>query len=59
MLRLEPLPVEGGLFRQTWKREEGGAVVGTVTYAALTADADSFSAIHRLDPRRGVALLPR
>jgi hypothetical protein len=47
-LRLQPLPVEGGLFRQTWRREEGGAVIGTVTYAALTADADSFSAIHRL-----------
>jgi hypothetical protein len=68
-LRLEPLPVEGGLFRQTWKREEGGTVVGTVTFAALTDEPDSFSAIHRLtrdevwhfylgDPVRMVLLHP-
>lgn len=48
-LGLEPLPVEGGLFRQTWRHDEGGRVIGTATYAALTNDPDSFSAMHRLD----------
>jgi predicted cupin superfamily sugar epimerase len=47
-LGLEPLPVEGGLFRQTWRRDVDGSVIGTATFAALTADPDSFSAIHRL-----------
>lgn len=53
LLGLEPIPVEGGLFHQTWRlvADEtipAGAVVGTAIYAALTDDDDSFSAMHRL-----------
>ncbi len=48
LLGLEPLPVEGGLFRQTWKSVRDTDVVGTATYAAFTDDPDSFSAMHRL-----------
>ncbi|MFB4317783.1 cupin domain-containing protein [Actinomadura sp. 21ATH] len=47
-LGLGPLPVEGGLFVQTWRSDPGGAPAGTATYAALTDDPDSFSAMHRL-----------
>ena len=47
-LGLEPLPVEGGLFRQTWRSDSGGRVVGTAILLALTDDPDSFSALHRL-----------
>ena len=50
-LGLEPLPVEGGLFRQVWQSEEqgpDGRPLGTSILAALTDDADSFSAMHRL-----------
>lgn len=47
-LGLEPLPVEGGLFRQTWRSDDGPAPAGTATYAAFTDDPDSFSALHRL-----------
>ncbi|MFJ3758929.1 cupin domain-containing protein [Streptomyces sp. NPDC090080] len=46
--RLEPIPREGGLFRQTWAgpdradgRPEGTAMVGLLT-------ADDFSSLHRL-----------
>ncbi len=48
LLQLEPLPVEGGLFRQTWRSASGPDVIGTATLAAFTADAESFSAMHRL-----------
>lgn len=53
LLGLEPLPVEGGLYRQTWRLEAdaplpAGHVVGTAIYFALTDDPDSFSAMHRL-----------
>jgi uncharacterized protein len=53
LLGLEPIPVEGGLFHQTWRFEATdvipvGALVGTAIYAALTDDPDSFSAMHRL-----------
>jgi len=48
LLQLEPLPVEGGLFRQTWRREVDGNLIGTATFAAFTDDDDSFSAMHRL-----------
>jgi predicted cupin superfamily sugar epimerase len=48
-LGLEPLPVEGGLFRQTWRHDENGRALGTATMAALTDDPDSFSAMHKLD----------
>ena len=48
-LGLRPLPVEGGLFVQTWRSTgSDGTVVGTATYAALTDEPDSFSAMHRL-----------
>ena len=43
LLRLEPLPIEGGHFRQTWR-----SPAGTAIYYLLTDDPDSFSALHRL-----------
>ncbi len=48
LLGLQPLPVEGGLFVQTWRSEHNNDIAGTATYAALTDDPDSFSAMHRL-----------
>jgi len=60
LLGLEPLPEEGGLFRQTYRSaEEIPAValpsrygaprrIATAIYYLLTADRDSFSALHRL-----------
>jgi uncharacterized protein len=50
LLGLEPLPVEGGLFRQTWRGPEDadGKPLGTAITAMLTAEPDSFSAMHRL-----------
>lgn len=60
LLQLEPLPVEGGFFRQTWASADAiapGALppryrsarsAGTAIYYLLTDDADSFSAFHRL-----------
>ncbi|PXY26823.1 cupin [Prauserella sp. PE36] len=47
-LGLRPLPVEGGLFVQTWRSDNNPAPAGTATYAAFTRDPDSFSAMHRL-----------
>ncbi|MCP2168367.1 cupin domain-containing protein [Goodfellowiella coeruleoviolacea] len=47
-LGLTPLPVEGGLFRQTWRSDQSPTPAGTATYGALTAEPDSFSALHRL-----------
>lgn len=50
-LGLEPLAVEGGLFRQVWQSQErglDGRPLGTSILAAFTDDADSFSAMHRL-----------
>ncbi len=50
-LGLEPLPVEGGLFRQVWQSSETGTdgrPLGTSILAAFTADPDSFSSMHRL-----------
>ena len=50
-LGLEPLPVEGGLFRQVWQSSEtdaNGRPLGTSILAAFTGDPDSFSAMHRL-----------
>jgi len=42
-LGLEPIPVEGGWFRLTWRSPAAGAIV------ALFSDADDgFSALHRL-----------
>ena len=59
-LRLEPLTFEGGHFRQTYLAEESisaqalparyGAPrsFGSAIYYLLTSEADSFSALHRL-----------
>ena len=50
-LGLEPLPVEGGLFRQIWQspdRGVDGRPLGTSILAAFTDEVDSFSAMHRL-----------
>lgn len=47
-LGLERLPVEGVLFRQTWKKSVGNDVIGTAMIGMLTNDADSFSVMHRL-----------
>jgi predicted cupin superfamily sugar epimerase len=41
-LHLEPLPIEGGYFRQTYR----GA--GTAIYYLLTSEPDCFSALHCL-----------
>lgn len=60
LLGLEPLPVEGGLFRQTYVSDEtvpaqalpgryrGPKAFGTAIYYLLTDEPDSFSALHRL-----------
>lgn len=47
---LEPLPAEGGHFRQTWAgaRDASGRPCGTAILMLLTAEPDGFSALHRL-----------
>lgn len=59
-LKLEPLPVEGGYFRQTYRSDETLArsalpgrypserVFGTAIYYLLSDEPDCFSALHRL-----------
>lgn len=47
-LGLERLPVEGVLFRQTWKKSVGNSVIGTAMIGMLTSDDDSISVMHRL-----------
>ena len=48
-LDLAPLPLEGGLFRQTWVGEErDGRPVGTAIVVLLAAEGGHFSALHRL-----------
>jgi predicted cupin superfamily sugar epimerase len=50
-LGLAPLPVEGGLYRQTWRSpvvDPAGRPAGTAILLLLSDDADSFSAMHRL-----------
>ena len=48
-LQLEPLPLEGGLFRQTWVGEErDGRPVGTAIIVLLATHGGHFSAMHRL-----------
>jgi len=42
LLGLEPLPVEGGMWRQTWLDENSGAIY-------FLMQPDDFSALHRLD----------
>ncbi len=47
---LAPLPLEGGLFRQTWAGDPDatGRPVGTAIIVLLDAAGDQFSAMHRL-----------
>ncbi|MER6354877.1 cupin domain-containing protein [Streptomyces sp. NPDC001634] len=47
---LEPIPREGGRFRQTWAGPEraDGRPEGTAIIALLTAEPDDYSALHRL-----------
>ena len=47
---LEPLPEEGGLFRQTWAGGQGadGRPAGTAIIVLLAVDGGHFSALHRL-----------
>ncbi len=47
---LQPLPVEGGLFHQTWRGQinDAGKPAGTCIYVLYTHEPDSFSAMHRL-----------
>ena len=59
-LSLQPLPVEGGYFRQTYRATESVSASSlparygrdkpfcTAIYYVLTSDPDSFSALHRL-----------
>jgi len=42
-LDLQPLPGEGGYYRQTWHSEAGTAI-----FFLLTPDEDGFSALHQL-----------
>lgn len=60
ILGLQPLPREGGLYRQTYRAREyipatglparfsGEHAFGTAIYYLLTAEPGSFSALHRL-----------
>jgi uncharacterized protein len=56
LYNLQPLPVEGGLFRQTWRArtaivhpETGrSGPAGTAIMMLLNNDPDCFSALHRL-----------
>ncbi|MGP3925883.1 cupin domain-containing protein [Streptomyces sp. 8N616] len=50
MYGLEPLPLEGGLFRETWAGppQSGGRPAGTAILFLLSAQNDLFSAMHRL-----------
>jgi predicted cupin superfamily sugar epimerase len=47
---LEPLPVEGGLFRRTWAGpvDESGRPAGSAIIALFAVEAGLFSAMHRL-----------
>ncbi len=55
-LQLEPLPVEGGYFRQTWQSDDrvsaarysSPRAAGSAIYYLLTDETDCFSALHRL-----------
>lgn len=59
-LGLDPLPDEGGHYRETWRAAEelapaalpdryrGSRAFGTAILYLLTSDPDSFSALHRL-----------
>ena len=43
-LKLQPLPDEGGFYRQTWKSDSGTAI-----YFLLTPEENGFSALHELN----------
>ena len=47
---LEPLPVEGGLFRRTWAGplDENGRPAGSAIIVLFSVEDDLFSAMHRL-----------
>ena len=47
---LEPMPLEGGYFRQTWRgvEDENGRPAATAILVLLSAADDQFSAMHRL-----------
>jgi predicted cupin superfamily sugar epimerase len=55
-LKLEPLPIEGGYFRQTWVADETVSIpryqssraAGSAIFYLLTSEPDCFSAIHQL-----------
>ena len=48
-LGLEPLPVEGGFFRQVWRSPQEAAQPGGTAIVAMVTDApDGFSQFHRL-----------
>lgn len=47
LLGLQPLPGEGGYFRQTWVEEGSERPLGTAILYLVTPE--SFSALHRLD----------
>lgn len=52
LLGLAPLPVEGGLFRETWRSHRhwpgNDRPAGTAIFALITDADDGFSALHRL-----------
>ncbi len=55
MLDLKWLPIEGGLFVQTWRSRHDARTpegelrpAGTCIYAMLTRDRETYSAMHRL-----------
>ena len=50
MLHLDPMPLEGGMFRETWRGPlmADGRPTGTSIIVALSRDDGMFSAMHRL-----------
>ncbi len=49
LLELRPLPLEGGMFRQTWEGPlTGERASGTAIVVAISARENLFSAMHRL-----------
>jgi predicted cupin superfamily sugar epimerase len=52
LLKLKPLTLEGGLYRETYRSADcsaqGDKPAGSAIFYLLTAERDSFSALHRL-----------
>ncbi|MFJ1794741.1 cupin domain-containing protein [Kitasatospora griseola] len=50
LFRLSPMPLEGGLFRRTWSGapQDDGRAAGSAIMVLLSAEDDTFSAMHRL-----------